>query len=247
MGAGPVGLEMAVRAVRQGLDVCLIERGSLIAANVREWQHVELFSPWSLNMSATGKEVLKEMGAAMPDDEAFPTGAQLISEYLQVLLDFLHKSGKCRFKFDSELVSIGRGTFLKKEHIGANGRRKGAPFRLLIQSTQSGQEEIITDCNFLVDCTGTWNQPNFCGAGGRSPKSLLPPLNPTRPDFDDRLSLSLALHCRWCSGRWGEGPGQKGSGSPAHSRPIAGRGEVPWQARVRGGVWGQRHHNDQCA
>jgi len=170
VGAGPVGLEMAVRAVRQGLNVCLIERGPLIAANVREWQHVELFSPWSLNISATGKEVLTEMGAAMPDESVFPTGAQLISEYLQVLCDFLVKSGKCRFKFNAELVSIGRGTFLKKEHIGANGRRKGAPFRLLVQSTQSGDEEIITDCNFLVDCTGTWNQPNWCGAGGDSLK-----------------------------------------------------------------------------
>jgi len=43
VGAGPVGLEMAVRAVRAGMEVCLIERGSSIAANVREWQHVELF------------------------------------------------------------------------------------------------------------------------------------------------------------------------------------------------------------
>lgn len=67
VGAGPVGLEMAVRAVRQGFNVCLIERGPLIAANVREWQHVELFSPWSLNMSAAGKEVLAAHYAVVAD------------------------------------------------------------------------------------------------------------------------------------------------------------------------------------
>ena len=43
VGAGPVGVEAAVRAVKLGLDVCIIERGMSIAANVREWQHVELF------------------------------------------------------------------------------------------------------------------------------------------------------------------------------------------------------------
>jgi hypothetical protein len=165
VGAGPVGLEMAVRAVREGLDVCLIECSSGIAGNVREWQHVELFSPWSLNMSSTGKEVLKEMGVRVPEDDAFPTGAQLISQYLQVLKDFLDKSGKCEMKFGYKLISIGRSTFLKKENIGANGRRKGAPFRLLLQKTGGDEEELITNCNFLVDCTGTWNQPNWCGAG----------------------------------------------------------------------------------
>ena len=165
VGAGPIGLEMAVRAVRHGLDVCVVERGACIAANVREWQHVELFSPWSINVSATGREVLKEMGAPVPDESVFPTGAALIAEYLQVLEDFLCKSGRCEFKFNSELISIGRSSFLKWEHIGANGKRKGAPFRLLLQSA-AGEEELVTDCNFLVDSSGTWNQPNWCGAGG---------------------------------------------------------------------------------
>ena len=57
-------------------------------------------------MSEAGKEVLKEMGAPMPDEASFPTGAQLISEYLEVLQTFLDKSGKCQFKFNSELVSV---------------------------------------------------------------------------------------------------------------------------------------------
>ena len=202
VGAGPVGLELAVAAVRQGrlllphaqnchirarsaqhpshcahmcglwragMEVTVVERGAEIAANVREWQHVELFSPWSLNMSKTGTEVLKEMGAPLPDAAAFPTGRELISEYLEVLHAFLQKSGRCRFKMGTELVSIGRATFLKRDHIGANGARKGAPFRLLLQATSGPPphaEEVLTDCSFLADCTGTWNQPNWCGAGG---------------------------------------------------------------------------------
>eukprot|EP00918_Siedleckia_nematoides_P056525 GHVU01123283.1.p1 GENE.GHVU01123283.1~~GHVU01123283.1.p1 ORF type:complete len:367 (+),score=62.31 GHVU01123283.1:32-1102(+) len=105
------------------------------------------------------------MGAPMPDEAVFLTGAALIAEYLQVLADFLGQSGRCEFKFGTELVSIGRATFLKREHIGANGKRKGAPFRLLLQNA-AGEEELMTDCTFLVDCSGTWNQPNWCGAGG---------------------------------------------------------------------------------
>ena len=50
VGAGPVGLEMAVRAVREGLDVCLIECSSGIAGNVRVLSAEGRLSAWILGL-----------------------------------------------------------------------------------------------------------------------------------------------------------------------------------------------------
>ena len=37
IGAGPIGLHLALRLAQAGAEVCLFERGSKVAASVREW------------------------------------------------------------------------------------------------------------------------------------------------------------------------------------------------------------------
>ena len=44
IGGGPIGLEAAVLLAQQGFEVTLAERGDRIAASVRHWGHVKLFS-----------------------------------------------------------------------------------------------------------------------------------------------------------------------------------------------------------
>ena len=44
LGAGPVGLEMALAALEGGFRVTVLERGATPAANMRSWGHVTLFS-----------------------------------------------------------------------------------------------------------------------------------------------------------------------------------------------------------
>ena len=46
IGAGPIGLEAAMFARRRGFEVVVLEKG-IVAANVRSWGHVRLFSPFS--------------------------------------------------------------------------------------------------------------------------------------------------------------------------------------------------------
>ena len=66
-GAGPVGIEMALVLIKSGHYVTLVEQGQAFAANMQTWKHVSLFSPNKLNMSSTGREVLREMGVSLPN------------------------------------------------------------------------------------------------------------------------------------------------------------------------------------
>jgi len=50
IGGGPIGLAAAAHLVARGVPVKLYEAGSGIAANVRDWGHVRLFSPWRYNI-----------------------------------------------------------------------------------------------------------------------------------------------------------------------------------------------------
>jgi hypothetical protein len=87
----------------------LIEKGKEIADSVREWGHVVLFSPWSLNMSQVGRQILSEMSCSLPAAESFPTGKQFVEQYLDILAKWLHNCGKCQVHLNSEALAIGRG------------------------------------------------------------------------------------------------------------------------------------------
>lgn len=45
IGAGPVGLAAAAHLIARNIPVKLLEAGASVAANVRDWGHVQLFSP----------------------------------------------------------------------------------------------------------------------------------------------------------------------------------------------------------
>jgi cation diffusion facilitator CzcD-associated flavoprotein CzcO len=62
IGAGPVGLAAAAHLITRKIPVRIYEAGDTIAANVRDWGHVRLFSPWSLNTDQAAKIILKQHG-----------------------------------------------------------------------------------------------------------------------------------------------------------------------------------------
>ena len=55
IGAGPVGLAAAAHLISRNIPVKVYEAGDTVAANVRDWAHVRLFSPWSLNADHAAK------------------------------------------------------------------------------------------------------------------------------------------------------------------------------------------------
>ena len=58
IGGGPVGLAAAAHLIIRNIPVKLYETGDTIAANVRDWGHVRLFSPWSINTDQAAKAIL---------------------------------------------------------------------------------------------------------------------------------------------------------------------------------------------
>lgn len=160
VGAGPIGLDCAARAVAAGHAVTVIESGLDVAESVRSWGHVTLFSPWSLNTSDAGHALLEPTGWRVPDADAFPTGHELVSQYLEPLRDVL--SERASFRYGTDVVAIGRGRLLKNSNIG-NETRRESPFRVLVES-DAGEELFVVD--YVIDSSGVLDCPNFLGTGG---------------------------------------------------------------------------------
>src|SRR5688572_27997987 len=87
IGAGPVGLAAAAHLVARGIATRVYEAGPTVAASVRDWGHVRLFSPWRFNVDAAAKGLLLRYGWQEPAAAAFPTGADLYEAYLKPLAE----------------------------------------------------------------------------------------------------------------------------------------------------------------
>ncbi len=61
-GTGPVGLAAAAHLLERGLDPVIFEQATTVAAAVREWGHVAMFSPWGFNTDHTAVALLQRHG-----------------------------------------------------------------------------------------------------------------------------------------------------------------------------------------
>jgi len=68
-----------------------------------------------------------------------------------------------RLRLGTRVIQIGREGFLKNDEIGT-GRRADRPFRLLVRGPDG--EERLEYADIVIDCTGTYDQPNALGASG---------------------------------------------------------------------------------
>ncbi len=159
VGAGPVGLEAAALAVAAGLDAVVLEAGR-VAEHVARWGHVRLFSPFEMNAGPGGLRRLRQIGAALPDDDEIMRGAEFRQRYLLPLAADLRR--EIRVCEGTRTVGITRAGLLKGEALGSE-RRAAAPFRLLIERDGS-EEELFARSVF--DCSGTYGRPNWAGPGG---------------------------------------------------------------------------------
>src|ERR1700733_16063715 len=85
IGGGPVGLAAAAHLIARGLPVKVYEAGSGVGSNIRDWGHVRIFTPWRYCVDAAATALLTRRGWRMPDADAFPTGGDLVSAYLEPL------------------------------------------------------------------------------------------------------------------------------------------------------------------
>jgi len=160
LGAGPTGLEAALAAEEAGLPFTLFEASSVPAGAVAEWGHVRLFTPWDLSVSPRARRRLEAAGHDVPTGEACPLARELCDRVYRPLAE-LPGIGE-RLRLEHRVVAISRAGLLKNEQIGT-GRRSEHPFRILLDTPQ-GQR--IEPAGLVIDCTGTWGQPNALGDGG---------------------------------------------------------------------------------
>src|SRR3954451_9617037 len=151
IGAGPVGLAAAAHVLERGLTPLVLEAGPSAAHAVRQWAHVQLFSPWEYNIDRASERLLKETGWNSPAPADYPTGGELVERYLEPL------AAKTRLKdhiqTSSRVTDISRIGFDKLKSKG----REAAPFELRYQNG-AGSKSI--EAQAVMDASGTWFSPN---------------------------------------------------------------------------------------
>lgn len=154
IGAGPIGLAAAAQLATRGIPFTVIETGTQVAASIREWAHVRLFSPWRFNTDPAARALLEPSGWTAPDPERLPTGGELIDSYLAPLA--AHPAIAPHLRLGVAVTAIARQGFDRVRTAG----RDHAPF--LIRLSDGG--EFMARA--VVDASGTWRTPNPLGGNG---------------------------------------------------------------------------------
>lgn len=157
IGAGPVGLAAAAHLLERGLEPVVIEAGPTVGHAVRQWSHVQTFSPWEFNIDKAADRLLTRAGWNRPQPDHYPTGAELVEQYLEPLAT--RTALKDRIRTSSRVTAIGRVGFDKVKTKG----RETAPFEIRYENG-NGPEKLTADA--VVDASGTWFSPNPAGANG---------------------------------------------------------------------------------
>lgn len=162
LGAGPIGLEAALYARFLGYDVALYEQGD-IAASVRRWQHVRMFTPFAQNRSPLGLAAIEAHDESYqpPADNALLTGAEWLASYLLPLAQTDLVSDHLRLH--TTVIAVGKEEVLRGDLPGHEDRGDWS-FRVLSQ-TAAGDEQLDT-FDGVLDCTGVFANANWLGHGG---------------------------------------------------------------------------------
>ncbi len=157
LGAGPIGLDAALAGVDAGWEVTVYEAAPTVAANVRAWGHVRLFTPWSMNVSDRMRDHLARAALDVPVGDA-PTGHEFADRVLDPVAAALGEAVRTGVR----VLGVTRAGLLKHEAIGVPARADG-PFRLLLTD---GDEEWSENADLVIDTTGSYGAANPLGDGG---------------------------------------------------------------------------------
>ena len=158
MGAGPVGLAAAAHLAERGMEFLVLEAGDNVAAAIRQWGHVRLFSPWRYNIDSAARILLDKAGWVAPDEEDVnPTGAEMAERYLTPLAATPQIAPSVRT--GHRVVAVSR---VGVDRIRSRSRER-VPF--LIRVATDGRT-IDLHARAVIDATGTWDTPNVLGASG---------------------------------------------------------------------------------
>lgn len=157
IGGGPTGIAAAAHLYQNNQAFMLFEAGESIAAHVKSWAHVQLFSPWKYNMDKAAKAIMIDNDLPIPDENHLPTGQELLDEYLYPLSQL--EGIKEHIHLNTKVIVVGRKGLDKMK----DANREQVPFE--IQVLENGRVRWY-EASAVIDASGTWGSPNPLGSGG---------------------------------------------------------------------------------
>ena len=156
IGGGPVGLAAAAHLIARGLPVKVYEAGPTIGADLRTGARPRRHALAPLRRP-TSAALLARQGWRMPDADAFPTGGDLVSAYLEPLAATPELAAV--IETSARVTEISRHGLDKVVSRG----REALPFVLIVKAGDGMRRDLA---RAMVDASGTWTTPNPLGASG---------------------------------------------------------------------------------
>lgn len=157
LGAGPVGLAVAAQLMARGLPFVVLEAGNAVGTNLRDYGHVQLFSPWQFNVDPAMARLLAPTGWQAPAAAELPRAGEVVERVLEPFAALPPVAAALRL--GARVTAISREGLDKVKSAG----REHTAF--VVRYQQQGQTRELR-ARAVVDATGTWNQPNPVGANG---------------------------------------------------------------------------------
>lgn len=157
IGAGPIGLAAAAHLLERGLPPLLLEAGDRAGAGMLRWSHVRMFSPWQYSIDRAASRLLARHGWSAPDPEQFPTGGEVVTDYLAPLAATPQIAS--RLRTGARVVAVSRRQLDRMSNAGHDA----APF-LVRYIDADGEHDVLAQA--VIDASGTIDTPNPLGASG---------------------------------------------------------------------------------
>ena len=157
IGAGPVGLAAAAHLLDRALPVKVYEAGAAVGNNVRDWGHVRVFTPWRYCVDVTASKFLERHGWHLPAAGTFPTGNDLVRDYLEPLAAIP--------EFTDVIETGARISAISRQGVDkvVSRYRETRPFILQVETIDGVRRDRA---RAVIDASGTWQTPNPLGADG---------------------------------------------------------------------------------
>jgi thioredoxin reductase len=157
LGAGPVGLAAVAKLIERGLPFVVLESNERVGANLLDYGHVQLFSPWQYNVDHSMAKLLEPTGWKQPTPSELPLAGEIAKRVLQPFAELPEVAASLHLR--TRVVSVSREGYDKVKSKG----RETAPF--IIRAVRDGKA-VEFRARAVIDSTGTWNTPNPVGASG---------------------------------------------------------------------------------
>jgi hypothetical protein len=157
LGAGPVGLAALAKLVERGIPCVLLEAADTVGANLLDFGHVRLFSPWRYNVDPTMAGMLGRQGWTPPPQDELPLAREIVDRVLKPFAALADIAPRIRLQ--TKVVAVTREGYDKVKSEG----RADAPF--VIRALERGASMELR-ARAVIDATGTWQRPNPLGASG---------------------------------------------------------------------------------